>query len=56
MDGRILGIVTKSLERQREESDINEPLPFFSAIPSKVIQLVFNELTKGTNLPWEDYQ
>lgn len=55
LDGRIVGIVTRSLERQREEADAMVPLPFFSAVPADVIQREFMDLT-GLEIPWESYQ
>ncbi len=56
LDGRIVGIVTRSLERPREEADPMAPLPFFSAVPADVIQKEFINLTGGNQLPWETYQ
>lgn len=56
LDGRIVGIVTRSLEREREEADSMMPLPFFSAVPSDILQSAFNKLTQGLVLPWENYQ
>lgn len=56
LDGRIVGIVTRSLEREREEADLMLPLPFFSAVPSDILQSAFCKLTKGLELPWENYQ
>jgi S1-C subfamily serine protease len=56
LDGRIVGIVTRSLERPREEADPMVPLPFFSAVPSDIIQKEFINLTGGLQLPWETYQ
>jgi len=56
LDGRIVGIVTRSLERPREEADPMVPLPFFSAVPADVIQEEFENLTEGLQLPWEAYQ
>jgi hypothetical protein len=55
MDGRIVGLVSGSLERPREGADAVVPLPFFSAIPSDVIQIAFRNLTNGVELPWETY-
>lgn len=56
MDGRIVGIVTRSLERQREEVDPMVPMPFFAAVPSAVIAKALSELDGGrTRLPWEDW-
>lgn len=56
LDGRIVGIVTRSLERQREPTDVIEPLPFFAAVPSDIMGESFNRLTGGMDLPWEDYE
>ena len=55
MDGRIVGIVSRSLERPREVADDMIPMPFFSAIPADVIQSSFRRLTEGLELPWETY-
>jgi S1-C subfamily serine protease len=56
MDGRVVGIVTRSLERQREEADPMAPMPFFAAVPSNVIAKALAELDSGaTSLPWEDW-
>lgn len=55
MDGRVVGLVSRSLERPREAADPMPPLPFFSAIPSDVIQTSFRALTKTMDLPWENY-
>ena len=54
LDGNILGMVTQSLERDKESVDPMRPLPFFASVPASVIQKEFCELT-GQELPWEDY-
>lgn len=56
MDGRVVGIVTRSLERQKEDADSMAPMPFFAAIPSRVIATALTEFGDGTtSLPWEDW-
>lgn len=56
LDGRIVGLVTRSLERQREEADAMPPMPFFASVPSQVIAECVKELSNGAiTLPWEDY-
>lgn len=58
-DGKLLGIVTQSLERQKEETDReNQILPCFAAVPSSEIFRGFKELEIAQNyhIPWEDYQ
>ena len=58
-DGKVLGIVTQSLEREQEKLDFGQtPLPFFAAIPSNVILEYFEELeiAKTHDLIWEDFQ
>lgn len=56
MDGRVVGIVTRSLERDKEEADFMAPMPFFAAVPSKLIAQALTELDGGgTSLPWEDW-
>lgn len=55
MDGRCVGIVTRTLERPREVSDDMSPLPFFSAIPSSTIRESVKTLI-GVDIPWEDYR
>jgi len=56
LDGRVVGIVTRSLERQKEEADSMAPMPFFAAVPSQVIAQALTELISGvTRLPWEDW-
>jgi hypothetical protein len=55
-DGRILGIVTRSLERPREAADNMEPVfPFFTALPASTIVKLCAAHTPAFNLPWEDY-
>lgn len=56
LDGRIVGLVTRSLERQMEEADAIMPLPFFSAVPADVIRDAVSHLVHGIDVPWEDYQ
>ena len=59
MDGKLVGIVTQSLERSEEEADKkNQILPFFAAIPASEIYKAFNELetAKTYQIPWEYYQ
>lgn len=56
MDGRIVGLVTSSLERKPEEVDAMPTFPFFAAVPSDVIQDSFSTLCPGKEFPWEDYQ
>jgi hypothetical protein len=53
-EGNVLGIVTQSLERDREAADPMRPLPFFAAVPAAQIRDSFKSLT-GADLPWEDY-
>jgi S1-C subfamily serine protease len=55
LEGNIVGLVTQSLEREKEEKDKLNPLPFFAAVPASDVQLMFKQLT-GLDLPWEDYQ
>lgn len=55
-DGRVVGIVTRSLEREKEEADPMAPLPFFAAVPSKIIAKALADLdSSGTSLAWEDW-
>ena len=59
LDGKVLGIVTKSLERKIEDSDLDiPPLPFFASVPADVIMKSFSELdlSKEHSLPWENFQ
>lgn len=56
LDGRIVGIVTRSLEREKEEADAMSPMPFFASVPASVIRDCVLELTENTvSIPWEDY-
>jgi S1-C subfamily serine protease len=58
-DGKLLGIVTQSLEREQEEIDKGQSiLPCFAAIPADVVFKSYNELkvAQDFNIPWEDYQ
>ena len=55
-DGCIVGIVTRSLERQQEEADSMTVFPFFASVPSSEIRKCVFELTLGEiNVKWEDY-
>lgn len=59
LDGKVLGIVTQSLERQQEESDFGiTSLPFFACLPTSEIIKAFNEMDLSTDykLPIEDFQ
>lgn len=57
IDGCIIGIVTRSLERQQELADPMAVIPFFAAIPSTTILQSVKELTNGqVNIQWENYQ
>lgn len=57
IDGCILGIVARSLERKKEEADAMAPIPFFSSIPSIVIKKCVSEITSNSmEIPWEDYR
>lgn len=55
LDGCILGIVTRSLERQREDADAMVAMPFFAAIPSETIISCLKELDESLQPPVEDY-
>ncbi|EGR1072210.1 serine protease [Vibrio cholerae] len=56
IDGCIIGIVTRSLERQQESTDAMAVIPFFAAVPSKVISECVEEITEGElKLQWETY-
>lgn len=55
-DGCILGIVTRSLERQKEESDSMAVFPFFASVPAKEIRKCIRKLTlEAIDIKWEDY-
>ncbi|MDF2529215.1 MAG: Trypsin [Gammaproteobacteria bacterium] len=59
IDGKLLGIVTQSLERQQEENDLGQTiLPYFASVPANVIFEAFDDLevAKEFSIPWEDYQ
>lgn len=56
MDGCITGIVTRSLERYKEESDAMAVLPFFASVPASEIGRCIGEITDGRiDVPWERY-
>lgn len=56
LDGCILGIVTRSLERKREEADAMSTLPFFAAVPANIISQAIDEISDSTvKLKWENY-
>jgi hypothetical protein len=56
LDGCILGIVTRSLERQTEEADAMLTMPFFAAVPSRVIAESISEISNNRiDLKWENY-
>lgn len=54
-DGRIVGIVTQSLERQKELIDKIEVMPFFVSVPASSIKTVWNSLLPTIEIPWENY-
>lgn len=55
-DGCIVGIVTRSLERQQEESDAMSVFPFFASVPSHVVHRCVLELSEGSiDIKWENY-
>lgn len=60
LDGKVLGIVIQSLEREKEESDFGSstPLPFFACLPTSEIIKAFNEMKLSIDykLPIEDFQ
>jgi S1-C subfamily serine protease len=55
LSGNVVGLVTQSLEREKEEGDRIRVLPFFAAVPASDVRSVFERLT-GNTLPWETYQ
>ncbi len=65
-DGRIVGIVTQSLEEQFSQqkvegdkvtSEVKTSFPFFAAVPADVIRESVRSLSGGKiELPYEDYQ
>lgn len=56
VDGCIIGLVTRSLERQQESADPMSVIPFFAAVPSAVILDCVKELTNGAVvIQWENY-
>ncbi len=59
LDGKLLGIVTRSLGKKSEECDDGEiSVPFFASVPAEVIFKGFKELklAEESSLPWEDFQ
>jgi S1-C subfamily serine protease len=55
LEGNIVGIVTQSLEREREVADRISVFPFFASVPAADIHSTFT-LLSGLQLPWETYQ
>ena len=55
IDGCITGIVTRSLERQQEESDAMAVIPFFASVPSSEIYKCVKELI-SYEVNWESYE
>lgn len=56
LDGCITGIVTRSLERQREKQDSMQVFPFFASVPAQVIKKCVLEIFHDKiELPWEDF-
>jgi hypothetical protein len=59
LDGKLLGIVTRSLDRKPEECDHGETsIPFFASVPAEVIFNGFKELelAKDYSIPWENFE
>lgn len=55
LEGNVVGLVTQSLERERENADRTSVLPFFAAVPACDIRTEFEALTPIA-LPWETYE
>jgi hypothetical protein len=55
LEENVVGLVTQSLERERESADLMSVLPFFAAVPACDIRTEFEALT-SIALPWETYQ
>lgn len=55
MRGNVLGLVTRSLERPREASDLMPMMPFFAAVPATEVRRAVEEIAPDIQIAWEDY-
>lgn len=55
VSGKVVGIVTESLEKEKEASERMSTLPFFSAVPACEIIKAWEELIPGVDVPVEDF-
>jgi hypothetical protein len=53
--GLVVGIVTRLLERHREEADPMSFFPFSAAIPAHLVRKAVGELDPDLVFPWETY-
>jgi hypothetical protein len=51
-DGRVVGLVSRSLEVRQTES----PLPFFAAVPAATVRDAVEELQPDLEFPWETWE
>jgi S1-C subfamily serine protease len=54
-DGRVVGIVSRSLERQPEDGDGLAPHPFFAAIPAAEVKAAIFDIDQSIDFPWETW-
>lgn len=55
-DGRLVGIVSRSFERDREGNERSAPLPHFGCVPASVLREAVARIDPGVAFPWEDYE
>jgi hypothetical protein len=51
----VVGIVTRLLERHREEADPMSFFPFSAAVPTNLVRQAVAELDPNLEFPWETY-
>lgn len=54
-DGRVIGLVARSLERPREVADAMTPLPFFAAVPARDVRDAIADIDPALPFPWETW-
>ncbi len=54
-DGRLVGLVSRSFEREREPDDSAPPFPHFGCVPGSVLRDSVHRIDATIAFPWEDY-
>lgn len=55
-DGRVVALVSRHFERQREGDDPFAPFPHFGAVPAEAVKEAVEQVAPEVEFPWETWE